>query len=124
MPSSFLLYTAAILCALWGLAHLAATRGVVSGFGAVSLDNKRVIVMEWIVEGLALITIGAFVAVATALDRTSPVSVGVFSVAILALLALALVSLFTGFRIAFLPYKLCPFIFGLSALLILAGGIL
>lgn len=112
MPSSFLLYTAAILCALWGLAHLAATGGVVSSFGAISLDNKRVIAMEWIVEGVALITIGAFVAVATALDMASPVSVGVFSVAILALLALALVSLFTGFRIAFLPYKLCPFIFG------------
>ena len=80
--------------------------------------------MEWIVEGGALITIGAFVAVSTAIDMSSPVSDGMYIVAILALLTLAVVSLFTGFRIAFLPYRLCPFIFGLSALFIFLGGIL
>jgi hypothetical protein len=29
---------------------------------------------------------------------------------------------FTGFRIAFLPFRLCPFIFGLSAILIALGA--
>ena len=124
MPSTVLLYVASALCAIWGVAHLFATRGVVSGFGEISIDNKRVITMEWIVEGIALISIGAFVATATWTDAASLVSRGVYAVAILALLALALVSLLTGFKIAFLPYRLCPFIFGLSALLILVGGLL
>ena len=124
MPSTVLLYVASALCAIWGVAHLFATRGVVSGFGEISIDNKRVITMEWVVEGIALISIGAFVSTATWTDAASLVSGGVYAVAILALLALALVSLLTGFKIAFLPYRLCPFIFGLSAVLILVGGLL
>ena len=46
----------------------------------------------------------------------------VFSAA--GLLAYAVVSLFTGFRVGFLPFKLCPFIFTLSSVLILIGGVL
>jgi hypothetical protein len=37
------------------------------------------------------------------------------------LVVLAIVSLFTGFRVAFLPFRLCPLIFAAWALLI-AGG--
>jgi len=55
VPSTVLLYVASALCATWGMAHLFATRGVVSGFGDISIDNKRVITMEWVVEGIALI---------------------------------------------------------------------
>jgi hypothetical protein len=36
--------------------------------------------------------------------------------------ALALVSLFTGFKVHFLPFKLCPVIFTVSAALILLGA--
>jgi hypothetical protein len=116
------LYVASGLTALWGIAHLFATRGVVAGFGEISLDNRRVITMEWIVEGVALIAIGAFVATATAVGAGSGVATGVNLVAIAALVVLAVVSLFTGFRVAFLPYRLCPFIFGLSAVLIGLGA--
>jgi hypothetical protein len=35
-----------------------------------------------------------------------------------------LVSLFTGFKIKFLPFRLCPFIFTVSAILIIVGGLL
>ena len=124
MPNAVVLYMAAALTAVWGAAHLFATRGVVAGFGDVSADNKRTITMEWIVEGVALLFIAMFVAIATAIDASSAVSIGVYSVAIIFLLTLAVVSLFTGFRVALLPFRLCPFIFGLSALLILWGGII
>jgi hypothetical protein len=115
------LYVASGLIALWGIAHLFATRGVVAGFGEISLDNRRVITMEWIVEGVALISIASFVATATALGAGSAVATGVNLVAIAALVVLAVVSLFTGFQVAFLPYRLCPFIFGLAAALIALG---
>jgi hypothetical protein len=117
-----LLYIAAALTGLWGIAHLFATRGVVAGFGELTSDNRRIITMEWIVEGVALISIGALVAVVTAIDATAPVSSAAYAVAIATLVALAIVSLFTGFKVAFLPFKLCPFIFGLSAVLIALGA--
>lgn len=116
-----MLFAAAGLTALWGVAHLFATRGVVAGFGEITGDNRRVITMEWIVEGVALISIGTLVAVVTVVDAASELSSAVFAVAIGTLVVLAVVSLFTGFKVAFLPYRLCPFIFGLSAALI-AGG--
>ena len=116
------LYIAVAATLLWGVAHLFPTKGVVAGFGDISTDNRRIITMEWIVEGVALISIAAFVAVATFIDRSSAVSGAVYAVAIATLVVLAVVSLFTGFRIAFLPFRLCPVIFGASALLIALGA--
>jgi len=71
---------------------------------------------------VALISTAAFVAVATAIQPDAAVSTAVYAVAIGTLIVLAIVSLFTGFRISFLPFKLCPFIFGLSAALIAWGA--
>ncbi len=117
-----LLYLAAGLTGAWGIAHLFATRGVAAGFGGISADNRRVIIMEWIAEGVALISLAVLVAVTTAIDPRAPVASGVFAVAIGTLVVLAVVSLLTGFRIPFLPYRLCPFIFSLSAALIAIGA--
>ena len=44
------------------------------------------------------------------------------SIAIATLVVLAVVSLFTGSRIAFLPYRLCPLVFAASAVLIGLGA--
>ena len=120
--NQILLYIAAALTGLWGVAHLFATNGVVKGFGEISADNRRIITMEWIVEGVALISTGMFVAVATAIQPEAVVSSAVYAVAIGTLIVLSVVSLFTGFKVAFLPFKLCPLIFGLSAGLIVWGA--
>jgi len=117
-----LLYVAAGLTGVWGISHLFATKGVVRDFGGISTDNRRVITMEWIVEGVALITIAALVAVVTAIDYATRVATGAFAVAIGALIVLSIVSLFTGSRIRFLPYRLCPIIFTASAVLIGLGA--
>ena len=116
------LFIAAAMTGLWGVAHLLATRGVVSGFGDITADNRRIITMEWIVEGVALISTAAFVAAATAVDAEAAVSEAVYAVAIGTLVGLAVVSLFTGFKVAFLPFRLCPFIFGVSGALIAWGA--
>ena len=117
-----LLFVAAGLTGLWGVAHLSATKGVVKGFGDISVDNRRIITMEWMVEGVALLSTAAFVAVAGAIDLTSRVASAVFGVAIAPLVVLAVVSLFTGFRVRFFAYRLCPLIFTLSAVLIALGA--
>jgi len=116
------LYIAAALTGVWGIAHLLATRGVIKGFGNLSEDNRRIITMEWIVEGIALISTAAFVAAATAVDPGAAVSSAVYAVALGTLVVLAVVSLFTGFKVAFLPFRLCPVIFGVSAALIAWGA--
>ena len=119
-----MLYLGAAFTALWGIAHLFPTSSVVKGFGAISTDNQHIITMEWIVEGVSLIFIGVLVASVTTIDPMSAVSKTVFLLSSIGLFVLAVVSLFTGFKINFLPFKLCPFIFSASALLIIAGGIL
>ncbi len=120
--NSTILYVAAALTGIWGISHLFATKGVVKGFGDLSVDNRRIITMEWIAEGLALISVSAFVIAATVMQPSASVSTAVYAVAIGTLVSLAIVSLFTGFRIAFLPFRLCPFIFFTSALLIAWGA--
>lgn len=117
-----LLYAAAALTGAWGVAHLVATRGVVRGFGTLTADNRRIITMEWIVEGVALVSLGTLVAAVTIVDATGSAASAAYAVAVATLGVLALVSVFTGFRIAFLPFRLCPFIFGLSAILIALGA--
>jgi hypothetical protein len=94
----------------------------VRGFGELSLDNQCIITMEWILEGVALILIGVLVAIVTAVDATSMVAQPVYVVSASGLLVFAMVSLFTGFRVKFLPFRLCPFILTASAVLILFGG--
>lgn len=117
-----LIYVAAALTGLLGIAHLFATRGAVAGFGELTADNRRIITMEWIVEGVTLISLAALVSVVTAVDADATTSSAAYAVTIATLVVLALVSLFTGFRVAFPPFRLCPFVFGLSAALIALGA--
>lgn len=124
MLDQVLLYAGSAFTAFWGIAHLFPTKSVVAGFGDISDDNRRIITMEWIVEGVALIFIGAINAIVTAIDHTSSISLAIYFSSAVALISLALVSFFTGFKISFLPYKLCPVIFTTSAVLIILGALL
>lgn len=122
MFSQILLYLGAGLTIIWGIAHLLPTKSVVRGFGEISKDNKHIITMEWISEGVGLILIGILVITVAIIDPSSVVSKSVYLISSVGLLAFAAVSLFTGFKVKFLPFKLCPFICTLSAILILVGG--
>ena len=120
--NQILVYAGAGLTMLWGIAHLFPTRSVVKGFGKISVDNERIITMEWIGEGVALILLGLIAAAVNAIDPVSAVSRAVTVLVALGLLVLAVVSLFTGFRVKFLPFRLCPVIFILSAMLVALGA--
>jgi hypothetical protein len=124
MIKPILLYAGAALTALWGIAHLFPTKAIVKGFGKLSADNKNIITMEWVVEGIFLIFMGVLVASVTFLEPGSAVSLVVYMLTVIALMGMAIVSLFTGFRVDFIPFKLCPVIFTISALLIFAGRLL
>jgi hypothetical protein len=54
MTDQILPYIGAGLTLLWGSAHLFPTKSVVRGFGEISVDNRRIITMEWLIEGVAV----------------------------------------------------------------------
>ncbi len=122
MINDVLLYAGAAAIFLWGAAHVAATRGVVAGFGELSPDNRKIITMEWIAEGLALCFVGALVFVARVFLGGAGGVVYLASAAFL--LVLAVLSSFTGARTSVLPMKLCPFVKTAAAAAFILGTFL
>jgi uncharacterized membrane protein YwaF len=116
-----LFYISGMLTLLWGIAHLFPTAGVVQGFGDISSDNKLIITMEWIIEGLTLIFLGVLTIVVTKTETQNKLAKNVYILITGMLFAMAILSVFTGFRINFLPFQLCPIIFSASAILIIIG---
>ena len=55
MTGHILIIIGAAITIVWGVAHLFPTKSVVKGFGDITADNKNIIAMEWIVEGVSLI---------------------------------------------------------------------
>jgi len=121
MVNQILLYVGSASVFLWGIAHLFPTKSVVKGFGDISLDNRRIITMEWIIEGVSLIFIAALVFFGTYMGGNGVISKTVYWLSFVMLNVLSIISLFTGFKISFLPFKLCPVIFTTSSILILLG---
>ncbi|MBN1803807.1 MAG: hypothetical protein JW837_01025 [Sedimentisphaerales bacterium] len=121
MVNYILLYSGAALPILWGISHLFPTRSIVSEFGDITLDNKRIITMEWIIEGVVLIFIGVIVAAVTYIDYTHRISRVIYWLSFLMLNTLSVISFRTIFKINFLPYKLQPIIFTSSSSLIMIG---
>lgn len=124
MANHTLLYLGSAFAVFWGIAHLFPTKSIIKGFGNITSDNRRIIAMEWITEAVTLIFLGLLVSVATYLDSSNVVSRAVYWLCFIMLNTLSIVSFFTGFRIRFLPFKLCPLIFSTASALILIGGCL
>jgi hypothetical protein len=122
--NQILLYLGTFFTLAWGIAHLFPTKSVIKGFGDISQDNKRIIAMEWLVEGVSLIFIGLLVGIATIVDCSSTMSKVIYWICFIELNVLSIVSLFTGFKVNFLPFKLCPAVFTGSSVLILIGSFL
>ena len=124
MNHLFLLYTASLFLIIWGIAHLFPTTSVVRGLGDISKDNKRIITMEWIIEGVTLIFTGLLIGLLTILNPDNKISSILFILIVVFLIVLAMISFLTGFRVKFLPYKLCPFVLMAAAIMILIGEFL
>ena len=121
MKAEILLYAGSVLPFFWGVAHLFPTKSIIEGFGDIGQDNRQIIAMEWIIEGVALIFIGFLTALVTAIDPGSAISAAVYLSSSGFLMVLAVVSLFTGAKINFLPFRFCPIVFTASAVLIIVG---
>jgi len=118
--AAFLYYTGSIAIFLWGIGHLMPTRGIVRAFGPLTGDNRRIITMEWIAEGMTLCFIGVLVFIpAVMFGPESPTTVFAGRAGAGMLLAMAVLSAFTGARTSVLPMRLCPIVKTAVALLFL-----
>lgn len=120
---NYLPYIGGAMAIAWGLAHIAATKPVVADFGSLSSDSRRILLMEWIAEGIALCFIGLLV-ILTMLEGEpdSFLHVLVLRSCSLALIAFAVLSAFTGARTIRIPFRICPFVEMGSGILIFTGS--
>ena len=122
MINNLLLYAGSILIIVWGIAHIVPTQSVVAGFGSLSLDNKRILTMEWVAEGLALSFIGVLTLLVTLqASSPNPVATLVYRASAAMLVVMAGWTLVTGARTASVPIKICPFVKTTAAVLLVLG---
>lgn len=116
-------YIAAGLCAVWGIAHIAATKAVLGGFGPVTLENERILTMAWVGGGLTLVFIGVLVLLVTLpLFDTSTVAWLIYQACAGMLIVSAVVMLFTASRTPVIAMKLCPVIQVAAAVLLIMAS--
>jgi len=103
------------------VAHVIPTRQVLAGFAAVTPDNRRIVVQEWLAEGLAMWGTAAFVIAVTA-TGTSDSRAWAYRVAAGLLLAIGVLTALTGARTAVAWFKVCPVVLAIGAALLLTAS--
>ena len=125
MINDILLYIGSGVIIVWGIAHLIPTKAIVRGFGAISEDNKRILAMESIAEGLTLCFLGVLVLLVTSLAGSqSQTAFIVYLACAVMLLVMAILTSLTGARTSILPYKICPAVKTVVAVLFILGSLL
>lgn len=125
MRAELLLYAGSTLIFMWGVAHVVPTKMVVAGFEPLSRDNRLVLTMEWVAEGLALMFIGGLCALVTVV--VGPRGAGartVYWACAAMLLALAAWTALMGGRTRVVQFKICPIVKSVVAGLLIVGSIL
>lgn len=122
MIKEALAYVASALVFVWGIGHLIPTRSVVRGFGELTTDNRRIITMEWVAEGLTLCFLGVLAALVVLTDGFDH-SVGrtVLRAIAAMLFVMAGLTAATGAKTSIGPMKACPIVKAIGSGLLLAA---
>ena len=125
MINETLVYIGSAIIIAWGVAHLVPTGAIVKGFGEISEENKRILAMESIAEGLTLVFLGVLPMVFTILSgpQGKPADIVYLACAVM-LLVMAILTLLTGTRTSQIPYKICPVIKTAVAVLFILGSVM
>jgi hypothetical protein len=94
----------------------------VAGFGPISADNRRVLTMEWVAEGLTMLFVGALVAAVTVAGSGGSTDLVVYRLSAGLLAAIAVLTAVTGARTPVVWFKACPFVMAVCIGLILVGS--
>ncbi len=122
---AILIYIGSVVIVGWGIAHIVPTRAIVRGFEPLTKDNRQIITMEWVAEGLTFIFIGGLaIALTLAEGPDSGGSKIVYRASAIMLLIMAQWSSMTGARTSIVPMKICPYVKSFVALLFVIGSVL
>lgn len=124
MVDAFVLIAAGIVF-LWGVSHIIPTRQVVAGFGDITEDNRRIITMEWVAEGLSFIFVAALI-VAVTWSASSPEAAEdlVYRVSSGFLIAIGIWTAMTGARTGVIWFRACPVVMSVCSGLLIAASFL
>jgi hypothetical protein len=107
---------------LWGIAHIVPVRSIVRSFEPLTDDNRRILTMEWVAEGLALAFLGMLIlAVTGAGGRAQPAGRLALGLSAGALLIMAIWTRLPGARTSIAPIRICPYVKTAAAALVAAG---
>lgn len=123
--ATILVDVAAALVFFWGVAHAIPTRQVLIGFEPISVDNRRVILQEWLAEAFTMWGVAAVLVLAAVISGTNTdLSMWIYRAAAGLLIALAALTALTGARTPVIWFKICPFLLTGSAILLLVASAL
>lgn len=122
--NDILIYCGAGIIMLWGIAHIIPTKAILNGFGTISADNRKVLSMGIIAEGLFLIFLGVLplVAVLTGNSANNAANYIVIACAVM-IFILAVLTLVTGAQTKTTWYKFCPAVKILVFILYILGAV-
>ena len=115
-------YAGGTIALLWGIAHVVPVRSIVRSFEPLTDDNRRILTMEWVAEGLALAFLGLLIlAVTAAGGRAQPAGRLALGLSAGALVVMAVWTRLTGARTSIVPVRICPYVKTAAAALVAAG---
>lgn len=124
MVDAFALVAAGIVF-VWGVSHIIPTKQVVAGFGDIGRDNRRIITMEWVAEGLSFMFVAALIAAVTWSGRSPEAAEDlVYRVTVGFLLTIGAWTAMTGARTKVIWFKMCPLVMSVSSGLLIAASLL
>jgi hypothetical protein len=124
MADTFALIAAGIVF-LWGVSHIVPTKQVVAGFGNITQDNRRIITMEWVAEGLSFVFVAALIVAVTWSSSTPEAAEDlVFRVSSAFLITIGAWTAMTGARTGVIWFKACPVVMSISSGLLIAASFL
>jgi hypothetical protein len=119
-----LAYAAGAVVAVWGVMHAVPTRRVLAGFAPITVDNRRIVLQEWLAEAFTMWGVAAVVFAATAAGGPdADVRAWVYRIAAGLLVALGGLTALTGARTGVIWFKVCPVLLVGSAVLLLAASL-
>ena len=116
---------AAAIVFMWGVSHIIPTKEVVAGIGDIGEDNRFIITMEWVAEGLSFVFVAGLIAAVTLSDRAlEPAEELVYIVSSVFLMTIGLWTAKTGARTGVIWFKMCPVVMTISSALLIAASVL
>lgn len=126
--SETLAYVAAGIVFLWGVSHIMPTKSVVAGFGDISADNRQIITMEWVAEGLSFVFVAALIVAVTWSGETPEAAEDlVYWVSTGFLITIGAWTAMTGAKTSgggAIWFKMCPVVMSVASALLITASLL